>query len=716
MSHPSFSLLGSRLLLACCVLLQLPIQASPAQAAPADSQPAAVAAPAAAEAFTGDWQGTIALPQQPLTIRLQLQFSDGHWHGSVDIPQQQAEQLPLVDFQLADGQLRFRIQGVPGDPTFSGRLSAEGFSGTFSQGGQSFDFRLQRPQTATDPDPAELTRQLRARIQAALAAWHTPGVAVAVIRDDRVLLSEGFGERDLDRHLPVTAETLFAIGSSTKAFTATALGLLVDQGKLDWDAPIRTALPDFELQDPVATQGISARDLLTHRSGLPRHDLVWYASGQSRQELYHSLRYLEPSAPFRSRFQYNNLMYTTAGLLLEKLSGSSWEDFVRQHLFQPLGMSRSTTSSAEMQADSDHALPYRLSEDKPVEMPFRPIDAIAPAGGIHASIRDMTRWLRFNLNQGRLADGQQLLAASTLAEIQSPQQVVASTGSPESPYILYGLGWFIQPYRGHTLLQHGGNIDGFTAMVSLMPQDHLGVVVLSNKNGDLLPTALMYAIDDLLLGLEPIDWNSRLKGAPAGEVVQAATTAYPRTSGTRPGHALDDYTGVYSHPAYGEVQIERRGDALAMRYRHLGGPLQHWHYDSFRVDTGSQHDAGQMVNFFSGELGDVAALEMSLEPSVKPIRFSHQIDPRLRLPAVLERYAGHYRIATTEIALRVENGKLLMHLAGQPVFELEPFRPQLFRLKEIAGYLARFELQNGKVVALTMIQPNGVFKAERVGP
>lgn len=714
--HRPVRLMG--LLLA--VSLLQPTAMLPAQAKPAQSESAQAAK--SAPDYSGDWQGEIRLPGQPLSVTIHLKQADGSWSGTIDIPQQKAKDLTLSDFTVADGVISFKIKGVPGEPTFKGSLDAQGasLSGKFSQGGQSFEFGLTRAsaaQKAEKADDAKLTAELREMIKQALAVWHTPGVAVAVIRDGKVLLSEGFGQRNLAKNLPVTPDTLFAIGSSTKAFTATALGMLVDEGKLDWDKPVHGVMPDFELQDPFATAEMSARDLLTHRSGLPRHDLSWYDSGRSREELYHSLKYLEPTAPFRTRFQYQNLMFMTAGVLLEKLSGESWEDFIHDRIFKPLGMKRSNTSSSEMQADADHSQPYKLRDDKPVEIPFRPIDAMGPAGSIHSSIRDMTRWLQFNLDAGSVADdkggSKQLLAVSTMDEIHAPQVVAAHLGSPESPYTLYGMGWFIQPYRGHTLLQHGGNIDGFTAMVSLMPQDRLGVVVLSNKNGDMLPTALMFAIDDKLLKLDPIDWNARLKGSrPPEDNTEQAT--YPQIAGTHPSHELGEYVGTYSHPAYGDVRIDRSGDRLTMAYRNLGGNLKHWHYDSFRVDDPDHPNEGQLLSFQTNELGDLSALEMSLEASAQPIRFARQIDPRLSLPATLAQYAGHYRIGKNELDIQVEDGRLVMHIAGQPAFQLDPYRENFFKLKNYAGYLARFELKDGKVVAVTLIQPNGVFKADKL--
>ena len=697
-------------------LLQLPVAAEPA-AQPAQDFNAPFALPGdGSGSFAGDWQGAIQLPGQELKVNVHLQAdAAGKWTGSIDIPQQQAKGLPLTDIQVQGQAISFKISGIPGEPTFKGQLAGRELSGSFTQGGQNFAFRLQaddavrQAQLATDQ--GKLESDLSSLAQQALVDWKTPGIAVAVVKDGHVLLIKGFGMRDLEHQLPVTVNTLFAIGSSTKAFTATALGMMVDDGKLDWDQPIHELLPDFALQDPVASTQMSARDLLTHRSGLPRHDVAWYGSSRTRQQLYQSLKFLQPTAAFRSRFQYQNLMFMTAGLLLERLSGKSWESFVQERIFTPLDMDRATTSSAAAIADADHAMPYVLKQDKPVLIPFRTIDALGPAGGIYAAITDMALWLKFNLGDGKSGD-KQVLESATLRQLQSPQVVVSSSGSPESPYTLYGMGWFIQPYRGHTLVQHGGNIDGFTAMVGLLPQDDVGVVVLSNKNSDMLPTALLYSLCDRLLALGAIDWHTRLKGGipDDGQIKQAA---YPQVQGTHPSHALKDYTGLFAHPAYGELQVETRAGGLRLNFRDLGGPLKHWHYDSFRVENPDSAAGGQMLSFITDEFGDIVGLQMAMEPEADPIRFTRQSEPRLSLPAVLQQYTGTYTLGATPIQVQLLGHRLLIQVAGQPPFELVPYREHLFRLKGYAGYMARFELKNGKVVAVDLIQPNGVFKAEK---
>ena len=317
-------------------------------------------------------------------------------------------------------------------------------------------------------------------VNQALPAWEVPGLAMAVVKNGQVVLAQGYGFRDVDKKLPVTSRTLFAIGSCTKAFTTFVMGTLVDEGKLDWDKPLRTYIPELRLHDRVATELITPRDLVTHRSGLPRHDLVWYNATLSRKEIVDRLPYLEPTEAFRGKFQYNNLMYLTAGYLAERLTGQSWEEAVRARIFTPLGMTGSDFSVKDSQKAPDFATPYAERDDKVVAIPFRDISAIGPAGSINSNVEDMARWLIVQTHKGKI-DGKQILSAAVLADIQTPHM---TTGVPQERKEImpagYALGWGVDDYRGHRRVHHGGAIDGFIASTTLFPDDDLGIVVLAN--------------------------------------------------------------------------------------------------------------------------------------------------------------------------------------------------------------------------------------------
>jgi len=474
--------------------------------------------------------------------------------------------------------------------------------------------------------------------------WHVPGLALGVIQDGRPVLLQGYGFRDVEGRLPVTPRTLMAIGSNTKSFTVVLMGMLVDSGKLDWDKPVRTYLPDFQLYDQFATQEMTPRDLVTHRSGLPRHDAVWYGRSFTRAELYQRLRYLEPSASFRSRWQYQNLMFMTAGYLVERLTGRSWDDLVRERIFQPLGMNRSNTSVRDLPASDDYALAYfwrdcpapgaaggSRSQALPCglsKIPYRNIDAVAPAGSINSSAEEMLHYIQFHLDSGFYA-GRPLLSKRNATLMQTPQMLV---GDPEIwPDELgtasYGLGLSITTYRGRKLVQHGGGIDGFISQMAWMPKERIGVVVLTNLSGNNpVPNIVTRHVLDRLLGLEPIDWVARIKKqqeeARARQETQRQERAAERKPGTSPSHPLAAYAGEYEHPGYGRLTVGLNGEALELSYEAFRVPLTHFHYDVFTIeDEGNIVPLSGRVTFLMNQKGDVDRIAVPFEPNVPDIVF-----------------------------------------------------------------------------------------------
>lgn len=567
------------------------------------------------------------------------------------------------------------------------------------------------PAQLRNQSPARLGEDLRRLARQAQSAWPTPGFGLAVIYQGQPLLIEGYGWRDAERQLPVTPETLFAIGSATKAFTATALAMQVEAGKLDWDAPVRASLPEFSLADEALSAAVTTRDLLTHRTGLPRHDMVWYGSADSREALFAHLRALQVTAPLRARFQYQNLMYLSAGMLLERLSGQRWEEVMQTRILTPLGMLQSRSTFAGLSAAPDHALPYRLNAGKPQRVAPLNVELIAPAAGLSASSADMARWLRFNLGDGHAPDAPgaaPLLLPESLRELQSPQIVAAATGPAETPYLLYGLGWYLGPYRGHSLIRHGGNLDGYSAIVALLPESGSGIAILGNLGEDAMPQALLYALCDRLLGLPPIDWHKRLQ--PSAQSV-APDAGLPRVPGTQPSHDLRAYAGRYAHPAYGELRLSAGAGQLISDYRGLEAPLSHWHYDSFMLKTGP--GPARMLSFSTDALGQVEALSIELEPAAAPIRFERLPDPALSQLESLKSFAGTYLLAGRPLHLLLSEGSLRIQIPGQPQLVLEPYRPDLFRLRGQHNRYLRFERHQGRVIALDFIGPEGVERALR---
>jgi CubicO group peptidase (beta-lactamase class C family) len=400
------------------------------------------------------------------------------------------------------------------------------------------------------PDFGSLVRRLMTRDQ-------IPGVAVGVVGRGRIIYARGFGYRDLDKHLPVTPDTLFPLGSCSKAFTATAIALLVNEGKISLDVSVRTYLPDFVLHDPTASATLTTRDVLTHRSGLPRHDLFWYQAPFSRDELYRRLRFLETSGPAGAQWRYNSPMYVVAGRVLETVSGETWESFVRSRILVPVDMRRTVLSAEAMETDPDHAVPYALRDGRISRIPMLTrLNAIAPAGAVQSSVNDLARWVTFHATRSPA-----LLDGDVWRELHRPQAEMPAPDQPEIQHPYYALGWIHETYRGHPLVVHNGAIDGFTVHLGFLPETGQGLILLMNR--DLATEALMalaYSAYDRLLKLEPLDWEERFKERP--EPLHEVRD-----------HALDipleTVVGRYEHPAYGSLTIHARGDQLVFEFRTL---------------------------------------------------------------------------------------------------------------------------------------------------
>ncbi|MGH9329962.1 MAG: serine hydrolase [Vicinamibacterales bacterium] len=476
--------------------------------------------------------------------------------------------------------------------------------------------------------------------------WKGPGLAVAAVRDGTVVLSKGYGYRDVDKQLPVTPQTLMAIGSNTKSFTVTLMGMLSDEGRLDWDKPVRTYLPDFELHDEVAGRLMTATDLVTHRSGLPRHDAMWFGRAFTRKDMYQRLKYLEPSATFRQRYQYNNLMFMTAGILVEQSTSKSWDELIDQRIFEPLGMTRSNTSVRDLPASGDYALPYMVRDGKVVAVPYRNIDAVGPAGAINSSVEEMTHYIRMHLDED-VYNGKTLVSKRFAIRMQSPHSAPAVNLDPDAPRYAeivpsgYGLGVAIASYRGHKLVEHGGGIDGFVSAMSWMPDDRIGVVVLTNFGGvNPLPMIVMRNVYDRLLGLDQIDWVGRQKAALAAaekrQKEREREREAERVAGTSPSHALPDYAGTFEHPGYGVVRVAHENGGLVLALDEFVVPLEHFHYDVFRRVKGDAAPAASAirqvldsarVTFSYGANGKVESVSIPLEPAAPEIVFKRKPAP-----------------------------------------------------------------------------------------
>jgi len=489
--------------------------------------------------------------------------------------------------------------------------------------------------------------------------WQVPGLALGVIQDGKPVLLKGYGYRDVEKRLPVTPRTLMAIGSNTKSFTVVLMGMLADSGKLEWDKPVRTYLPDFQLYDDFATREMTPRDLVTHRSGLPRHDGLWYGRSFTREELYRRLKYLEPSASFRSRWQYQNLMFLTAGYLVERRTGRSWDDLIRERIFAPLEMTRSNTSVRDLPAADDAALGY-VWRDCPaekaagmvgtagaagaaapsstecglVQVPYRNIDAVGPAGSINSDVEEMLHYIQFHIDSGRY-NGRAILSKENASLMETPQMLVGDQEiwPDELGVATYGLGLSVTSYRGRKLVQHGGGIDGFISQMSWLPRERIGIMVVTNMSGtNPVPNIVTRNVIDRLLGLAPIDWVARtekqLQDAKAKRLKQRADRAAERQPNTSPSHPLSAYGGTYEHPAYGRLSVQADGAALSVSFDGFNVPLKHFHYDVFEIDD--PIDALPLsgrVTFLMDSKGNIDRMAVPFEPSVKDIEFTRVKNP-----------------------------------------------------------------------------------------
>jgi CubicO group peptidase (beta-lactamase class C family) len=442
-----------------------------------------------------------------------------------------------------------------------------------------------------------------------MARWKVPAMAIGIVQNDRVTYLKGFG---------ATPDTLFQIASTTKAFTTTAMAMLVDEKKMSWDDPVRKYIEYFHLADPCADSLVTLRDIVSHRSGLSRHDELWDYTGLSREDIIRHVGTIKLTKPFRSAYQYSNIMIMTAGEAVASAAKMPWSDFVKTHIFDPLGMHDTVVSKADWER-SEHATGYGYDakKDLVVAQPAQPYESLAPAGTIKSSARDMVQWIRFHLNDG-LVDGKRLVSAEALNETKSPQTIVPLVGdakeeNPETNLSAYGMAWRVQDYRGELLISHGGALNGFRTQVDLLPKQHAGFVVMANLGRGLAVIAMRNALADMLLGKPARDWNGYYLALDAKERASAETKKRERDAkrhlDTKPSRELAAYAGTYTNAAYGPSVVTLEGDHLALQYGRLKLPLTHYHFDTFSA-VDEEEDIDEQIVFSLDADGDVKKLTL----------------------------------------------------------------------------------------------------------
>ncbi len=463
----------------------------------------------------------------------------------------------------------------------------------------------------------------------ALRTWSVPGAALAVVRDDRVIFVKGFGVRELGRTKAVTPDTVFPLASCTKAFTTTAMAMLVDEGKMQWDDPVRKHVPYFHLSDPGADAAVTLRDLVSHRTGVGANDLLWYGALFSREETIRRIGKVPLKFPFRSAFQYQTTMFTTAGQAVALTSGTKWEEFVRARILEPLGMKNcSFTTTAALKAD-DHASPHRKDMRGTIQViPWYKIEQPEPAGSLNASIRDLASWVRFHLGNGT-HEGKRLVSSDNLAETHRPQTIIPLKGeardmNPDTHLMCYGMAWVLQDYRGYGLVSHAGIIDGFRAHITLVPEARFGLALLNNLDRTSMNLAVSNTIIDYLLGLPAKDWNrflsEQIRKSEEASQARARQLESERPLGTRPSRELAAFAGKYENAAYGAAEVNLQSGALTWKWSSFIGPLEHYQYDTFML--ANERLGRLLVTFTLGTNGEVDSMKVAEPMSVEFKRIS----------------------------------------------------------------------------------------------
>ncbi|RYE21806.1 MAG: DUF3471 domain-containing protein [Sphingobacteriales bacterium] len=575
---------------------------------------------------------------------------------------------------------------------------------------------------AQQPIPANYQVKIDSLCNRVLKDQYVAGFAVAIVKGKQVVYSKGFGYRDVANKKPVTPNTLFAIGSSTKAFTSGLIGKLQGEGKLSMDNKATSYLPELQFFNDDMNNHITVRDLMCHRTGLSRYDLAWYVfNTANRDSLIKRVRYMEPSAPLRQKFQYNNFMFLAQGMIAEKLTGKTWEQNIKEKYFDPLEMKRSNTNIADLQKDTNASLPYEVYKDTIIKkMDYYNIDGMGPAGSINSSVNDMANWLKVWLNDGKY-NGKEILPGWYTNEASSSQMVINGGRPTEKKDVFganYGLGWMIASYRGHYRVEHGGNIDGFSASVAFYPTDSLGIVILTNQNVSAVTSIVRNSICDILLNIPAVDWNGE-KRRDIDKAIKASSAKKKRTAKkqeklNKPLRPLADYAGLYAAPAYGEIKVFAENDSLFATAGKFNFWLKHRHYDVFDIldmrDPGNTEDANRL-NFLTGDNGRITGANVSFGNEV-PVLFKYRFKEVKLDTKQLEKYTGNYSDGVTTIKVHIKDTHLYMEVPDQGDMELTAAGNHNFAIKAMDDYFIKFEVSpKGYITAITTLFPE---KSERI--
>jgi len=494
-----------------------------------------------------------------------------------------------------------------------------------------------------------LPPDLDAYVASSMKTFEVPGMAVAIVKDGKILVAKGYGVRKLGDPTPVDEFTMFGIGSNTKAFTTAALATLVDKGKLSWDDPVYQRLPGFVMYDPYVSHEMTIRDLLTHRSGMGLGEgdlLFWPHSTYSRADVIYKLRFMKPKSSFRSHYAYDNLLYMAAGQIIPAVTGTSWDDYVRQNILLPLGMNHTNTSTTLYKSGDNVAYPHSQVEGKLQVIPFEDLDNAGPAGSINSSAADMAKWVQLQLNRGKFVDrddrifseqrSKEMWSAETILPISDPPPPLAGL---RANFAAYALGWALRDYHGRKLVGHTGGVGGFVSRVMLVPEESLGVVILTNAEEGGAFDSILYHVLDYYFHLPATDWVSAFKAVRDKQEKDAAGTMEKaqraRDANSKPSLPLEKYSGVYNDPWYGPITIRLENGGLVISFDHtptMIGDLEHWQHDTFKAHWRQRTIEDAFITFSLNPDGTIDSARMAAVSPLADFSFDYQ-DLLLR-PAV----------------------------------------------------------------------------------
>ncbi|MGB0035930.1 MAG: serine hydrolase [Candidatus Acidiferrales bacterium] len=578
------------------------------------------------------------------------------------------------------------------------------------------------PARAQETDITKKLQGFDAYMEQIRKDWNTPGIGVGIVVNDKLVFAKGYGYRDYENKLPFTPKTLCQIASNSKLFTAISAGMLVEEGKLTWDKPVRESVPTIRFYNDELNNNVTLRDMLSHRTGVTRHDLMWYKSPFTRKELFEKLKYLEPQEPMRGTFLYNNLMFSAVGEIIELKSGKRWEQFVQDRILTPLDMGSTTFTISEMLKSPDHGVPFTEKRDsfELYKIPYyEDTEGVAPAGAVISNIEDISHWLIALMNDGKYNQKQVLPAEVLKATLQPaiglPNALGEARGYWEVLNPAYGMGRQTASYRGKLLTFHGGDLPGFHSQISFMPNDKIGVIVLVIGNHSApLYNVVSYNVYERLLGMDQTPWSdrflqARLAGKKAGTEARAKAGA-DRVPNTKPSHALADYTGEFENPGYGIVKIGLKDEQLQFTFHEFQFPMSHFHYDRFDTPDDEQNEKFSL-NFRANPQGDIDSATISLDEA--EVVFTRK--PETLDPALLEKLAGTYLTPTKvkfEVAYQPGAGLSLVFPGGPPQ-KLVHVKGLQFRTPRFADDIYEFIMESGQVKGLRERDPSGEFTYPR---